>query len=88
MKKIFCCLAQDLFHCLHLWTTVRLHGKKLQNATKDLNPLWKAKKKYARYALLQKTKGYISYETIFSLSSTLISNNVASLAKGQILGLG
>ena len=47
-----------------------------------------AKKKYARYALLQKTKGYISYETIFSLSSTLISNNAASLAKGQILGLG
>ena len=55
---------------------------------KHLNTLWKAKKKYARYALLQKTKGYISYETIFSLSSTLISNNAASLAKGQILGLG
>ena len=48
----------------------------------------KQKKKYACYALLQKTKGYISYETIFSLSSTLISNNAASLAKGQILGLG
>ena len=32
---------------------------------KDVNPLWKAKKKYACYALLQKTKGYISYETIF-----------------------
>ena len=44
---------------------------------KDVNPLWKAKKKYACYALLQKTKGYISYETIFFLSSTLISNNVA-----------
>jgi hypothetical protein len=24
-----------LFHCLPLWTTVRLHGKKLQNATKS-----------------------------------------------------
>ena len=40
MKKIFCCPALELFHCLpplfcclHLWTTVRLHGKKLQNAT-------------------------------------------------------
>ena len=41
MKKIFCCPALELFHCLPplfrclpLWTTVRLHGKKLQNATK------------------------------------------------------
>ena len=40
MKKIFCCPALELFHCLlplfhclPLWTTVRLHGKKLQNAT-------------------------------------------------------
>ena len=24
------------FHCLPLWTTVRLHGKKLQNATKHV----------------------------------------------------
>ena len=40
-KKIFCCPALELFHCLPplfhclpLWKTVRLHGKKLQNATK------------------------------------------------------
>ena len=33
MKKIFCCPALELFHWLPLWTTVRLHGKKLQNAT-------------------------------------------------------
>ena len=40
MKKIFCCPALELFHCLPplfcclpLWKTVRLHGKKLQNAT-------------------------------------------------------
>ena len=50
-KKIFCpvleffhCLplwktvlfALELFHCLPLWTTVRVHGKKLQNATKKI----------------------------------------------------
>ena len=42
-KKIFCCPALELFHCLPplfrclpLWTTVRPHGKKLQNATKAL----------------------------------------------------
>ena len=28
MKKMFCCPL--------LWTTVRLHGKKLQNATKNV----------------------------------------------------
>ena len=47
MKKIFCCPAIELFHCLSplfrclpLWTTVRLHGKKLQNPT---NPfIWSA----------------------------------------------
>ena len=46
MKKLFCCPALELFHCLPplfhflpLWTTVRLHGKKLQNATKDFHPL-------------------------------------------------
>ena len=40
MKKIFGCPALELihcllplFHCLPLWKTVRLHGKKLQNAT-------------------------------------------------------
>ena len=39
-KKIFCLSALDIFHCLPplvhclpLWKTVRLHGKKLQNAT-------------------------------------------------------
>ena len=37
-KKIFCCPALELFHCLPLWTTVRLHGKKLQNATKGYVP--------------------------------------------------
>ena len=36
MKKMFCCPALELFHCLPLWKTVRLHGKKLQNATKPL----------------------------------------------------
>ena len=36
LKKIFCCPALELFHCLPLWTTVRLHGKKLQNATKNV----------------------------------------------------
>ena len=41
MKQIFCCPALMLFHCLSqlfgclsMWTTVKLHGKKLQNATK------------------------------------------------------
>ena len=41
MKKIFCCPDLELFHCLPplfgclpLWTTVRVHGKKVQNATK------------------------------------------------------
>ena len=34
MKKIFCCPDLELFHCLPHWTTVRLYGKKLQNATK------------------------------------------------------
>ena len=40
MKEISYCLALELFHCLHLlfrcvplWTSMRLHGKKLQNAT-------------------------------------------------------
>ena len=39
MQKIFCCPALDLFGCLPplftcipLWKTVRLPGKKLQNA--------------------------------------------------------
>ena len=39
-EKIFCCPALELFHCLPQlfcclpqWTTVRLHGKKLQNST-------------------------------------------------------
>ena len=27
-------LSTPTFHCLSLWKTVRLHGKKLQNATK------------------------------------------------------
>ena len=31
--EVFQCLP-PLFRCLPLWTTVRLHGKKLQNATK------------------------------------------------------
>ena len=42
MKNLFCCPALELFHCLPplfsclpLWTTVRLHGKKLQNVTKS-----------------------------------------------------
>ena len=49
MKKLFCfpalqlfhCLP-PLFHCLPLWKTVRLHGKKLQNATKAIyyQPSW------------------------------------------------
>ena len=33
--EFFHCLP-PLFHCLPLWTTVRLHGKKLQNATKHV----------------------------------------------------
>ena len=33
MKKIFFCPTLELFHYLPLWKTVRLHGKKLQNAT-------------------------------------------------------
>ena len=50
MKKIFCCPVLELFHCVPLWKTVlfvssrvfslstpvRLHGKKLQNATNDI----------------------------------------------------
>ena len=43
MKKLFCCPALELFHylpphfcCLLLWKTARLHGKKLQNATKEV----------------------------------------------------
>ena len=43
MKKKFCCPALELFHCLPplfhcqpLWTTVRLHGKKLQNAANEI----------------------------------------------------
>ena len=46
MKKLFCCPALELFHCLPplfrclpLWKTVRLHGKKLQNATKARIPV-------------------------------------------------
>ena len=35
-KKIFFRPALELFHCLPLWTTVRLYGKKLQNATNDI----------------------------------------------------
>ena len=31
LKKIFCCPALELFHCLPLWKTVRLHGKKLHS---------------------------------------------------------
>ena len=31
--EVFHCLP-PLFRCLPLWKTVRLHGKKLQNATK------------------------------------------------------
>ena len=31
-----CHCLPPLFRCLPLWTTVRLHGKKLQNATKTL----------------------------------------------------
>ena len=33
-KKIFCCPALELFHCLPLWTTVRLHGKKATKCNK------------------------------------------------------
>jgi hypothetical protein len=36
MKKLFCCPALELFHCLPQWKTGRLHGKKLQNATNDI----------------------------------------------------
>ena len=36
MKKLLCCPALELFSCLPLWKTVRLHGKKLQNATNVL----------------------------------------------------
>jgi hypothetical protein len=32
MKKLFCCPALELFSCLPLWKTVRLHGKKIQIA--------------------------------------------------------
>jgi len=28
--------TMQLFRCLPLWTTVRVHGKKLQNATKQI----------------------------------------------------
>ena len=34
MKKLFYCPALEIFSCLPLWKTVRLPGKKLQNATK------------------------------------------------------
>ena len=34
-KKKFCCPALELFHCLPLWKTVRLHGKELQNVTSN-----------------------------------------------------
>ena len=53
-EKTICCTALDwiysrpmgkhclppLFHCLPLWTTVRLHGKKLQNATNNITRLF------------------------------------------------
>ena len=39
MKKIFCCPALEHFDWLTLWTTVRLHEKKLQNATKAISSL-------------------------------------------------
>ena len=49
IEILFCCLALELFHCLPqlfhclpLWKRVRLHGKKLQNATnfKTLLTFW------------------------------------------------
>ena len=32
--KQYCCPALEPFSCLPLWKTIRLPGKKLQNATK------------------------------------------------------
>ena len=43
MKKIFCCPALELFHCLPLWTTVRLQNTtntisfKCRNGKKNLS---------------------------------------------------
>ena len=46
-----CCLsALELFHCLPLWKTVRLYGKKLQNATKYYFLV--SKKRYPKAELL------------------------------------
>ena len=44
MKKLYYCPALELFSCLPLFKTVRLSGKKPQNATKSNSRLLKRKK--------------------------------------------
>ena len=58
-----CCLsALKLFHCLPLWTAVRLHGKKVQNATKQISYITKVPLTFR--------------EKIKSLSSTFFKNDI------------
>ena len=81
MKKSFCCPALELFHCLPplfcclpMWKTVRLHGKKLQNATKCF--IW-------TQILIEQTK-------IFVLSTCIVLRilyvSATSLKAGTTLG--
>ena len=70
MKKLFCCPALELFHCLPplfcflpLWKTVRLHGKKLQNATN----LYRKESMYEKKDRLKyNSAGTIYYDWIHS----------------------
>ena len=60
MKQLFCCPALELFHCLHLWKTVRLHGKKLQNATNYIS-VWTSKEEIKYTKAKKIAKSLLSY---------------------------
>ena len=75
-EKKICCPALELFHCLPLWKTVRLHGKKLQNATKE-NVAGLSYNDFERYywksrALHQHASSSKSHFIILDFCSTLI----------------
>ena len=73
-----------LFGCLALWTTVRLHGKKLQNAT---NIISDPKKPIETLHVLQKLgKSVVPYICIWFITNSIYFSSPQDLYKMNLVG--
>jgi hypothetical protein len=79
-----CCLSAlqlfhckpPLFHCISLWTTVRLHGKKLQNATKSFSQF----EIYQNFIIQQ--LNFCKLVSLFCDSVSFVRQNLRGLREG------